>query len=93
MPASPRATWPVRRLEQLARELRRGRTVSPETQRHNERVAVGLRVTGDVIRWTLTRDKSGEGVPIAQRARERSSAVPALGYTARIHQLGHPRGS
>ncbi len=41
-------------LKQLARVLRRGRPVSPETQRHNERVAKGLRVTGDVIRWVRT---------------------------------------
>lgn len=59
----------IRRLELHARELRRGRPVSPDTQRHNERVAEGLRVTGDVIGWMRTGEGPGQGVPVARRAR------------------------
>lgn len=44
----------IRRLGQPARELRRGRCVAPDTERHNERVAAGMRVTGEVIRCVRT---------------------------------------
>lgn len=59
----------IKHLELRARALRRGRPVSPETQRHNERVAEGLRVTGDVIRWMRTGQRPGVEVPVARRAR------------------------
>jgi hypothetical protein len=56
-------------LEPLARDLRRGRPVDSETRRHNERVAEGQRVTGDVIWGMRTGERPGEGVPVGERAR------------------------
>jgi hypothetical protein len=56
----PRDLDEIRRLELRARELRRGRPVDPDTARFNERVAEGLRLTGDVIRWMRTGERVGE---------------------------------
>src|SRR5688572_7372428 len=55
----PRDLNGTRRLELRARELRRGKTVDPDTAQFNERVADGLRVTGDVIRWMRTGERPG----------------------------------
>jgi hypothetical protein len=59
----------IRRLERRARDRRRSWPISPDTQRHNERVAEGLRVTGDVIRWMRTGERPNGDVPVARRAR------------------------
>jgi hypothetical protein len=63
----PRDLDEIRRLELRVRELRRGRPLDPETARFNERVAEGLRLTGDMIRWMRTGVRAGEG--LARRAR------------------------
>ena len=66
----PRDLDEIRQLEQRARELRRGRPVDPYTARFNERVAEGLRVTGDVIRWIS--NGSACGVPHGEPDRKQA---------------------
>lgn len=84
---SPRDLEEIRRLEQRARELRQGRTIDSETQRHNAHVANGLRLTGDVIRWMQTDERPGAEAPIDRRART-GVLVEDLGLES--PSLNHP---
>lgn len=68
----------IRRLDLRVRELRRGRPVDPDTARFNDRVADGLRVTGDVIRWMRTGERLGEGVPVVRGGQFIEKACTAL---------------
>ena len=74
-------------LEQLA--CGRGRHVPPETQDRNERVADGLRTTGDVIRWMRTGERPGKDEPIARTAWVWWRAEPAWAGVMRGCDLHH----